>query len=390
MKFRFTVLARLSGSFAILSISRPSQLLTGLRLTIIGALLGLSLGACSGGGDSSNSTAGASVTSPASTTTASTTAAVPFFGVAGHYVEGGIFSSVPLATQAATLADLGVQSYRQDLWIPNHIDTAAATIIPGLGSKVTILPMIEAYPWNDPSLNGKQPTEESAYAYAYSLAAYAATKLAGIPMVEFGNEYDLDSHNKPILSDGEKISDYDNSTFPIWRGSLRGYLDGWRSVDTRHVTKLIANATSGWVHFGFLDGLMTGTQPDGTTGHPKITPDVIQWHWYSDGGDFENAVAASGTYNVLARLKSSYNLPIVFTEIGINQDFTEAQAQAYITKTIPELVAAKATYNVIGFNWYELYDDTSGTFGLMTDGTNQKPRYATLKSMIAAHAAMVQ
>jgi len=50
----------------------------------------------------------------------------------------------------------------------------------------------------------------------------------------------------------------------------------WRSVDTGHVTKVIANATSGWLHFGFLAGRMIGTQPDGSTGHPKIWPDVIQ------------------------------------------------------------------------------------------------------------------
>jgi hypothetical protein len=50
----------------------------------------------------------------------------------------------------------------------------------------------------------------------------------------------------------------------------------WRSVDTGHVTKVIANATSGWLHFGFLAGRMIGTQPDGSKGHPKIWPHVIQ------------------------------------------------------------------------------------------------------------------
>jgi hypothetical protein len=51
-------------------------------------------------------------------------------------------------------------------------------------STVQVLPCIIAYPWNDPSLNGGTPTEASAYAYAYTIAAHAATKFAGIPVVE--------------------------------------------------------------------------------------------------------------------------------------------------------------------------------------------------------------
>ncbi|KWZ48488.1 MULTISPECIES: beta-glucosidase [Burkholderia] len=367
------------------------------------ALLALLLSACGGGGDqakvnaaaptsnvvapasSSPSTSSSGTAAPASgaSSPSNTASALPFFGVNGHYVDGGVYASVPLATQAAHLAGLGMSVYRQDVYIPAHIDTLASTVIPGLGSNVTVLPMIQAHPWADPSLNGQQPTEASAYAYAYKLSVYAAKKLAGIPIVEFGNEYDIDSHNAPIQGDGINVSDYDNSTFPIWRGALRGALDGWRSVDTNRTTKLIANATSGALHFGFLDGLMTGTQPDGTTGHPKLTPDVIQWHWYSNGGDLENALGKTGRYNVLARLKDRYNLPIVVTEIGVNTDNSDAQIAAYIAKTIPELAAAKATYNVIGFDWYELYDDRSGAYGLLTNSAQEKPRYGLMKTAIA-------
>jgi hypothetical protein len=304
--------------------------------------------------------------------------------VNGHYVQGGIYATTPFATQAASITQLGAGFYRQDVYLPAHIDMLVNTVIPGLGSKVTVLPMIEAYPWDDPSLNGKAPTEASAYAYAYALSVYAAQKLAGIPIVEFGNEYDSDPHNAVIKGDGLNPSDFDNSTFPIYRGALRGALDGWRSVDTQHKTMLIANASTGWLNFGFLDALMTGMQPDGSTGHPKITPDAIQWHWYSNGGDFENAVAKTGgTYNVLARLKATYNLPIIFTELGVDTDNTDAQAAAYIAKTVPEMVAAKAAYNVIGFAWYELYDYKNTTFGLLNASGAPKPRYATMQSAIA-------
>lgn len=338
---------------------------------------------------STTSTPAVSAAAPPATTTpttpASTGPAIPFYGINGHYVQGGLSQSVPLSTQAASLADLGIRNFRQDMYTTQDVDTFVNTVIPGLGSNVQVQPVIIANPYNDPSLNGAAPTEASAYAYAYTISAYAATKLAGVPVVEFGNEYDLDSHNAPIASDGESITDYDNSTFPIWRGSLRGAEDGWRSVDTGRVTKVIANATSGWLHFGFLAGLMTGTQPDGSTGHPTISPDIIQWHWYQDGGDFENAIGTSGTYNVLAKLKSTYNLPIIFTEIGTSPEQSTAAQQTYITKTIAELAAAKATYNVIGATWYELYDYPNDAFGVLTSATAQKSTYPTLKSMISTN-----
>lgn len=319
---------------------------------------------------------------PAASTPA-TTAAIPFSGINEHYNYGGIYTSIPLATQASTLTDLGLTGNRQDIHTYGQIDTVANTVIPGM-SGVTVMPMIDAYPWDDPSLNGGTPTEASAYAYAYSMAAYAATKFKGVPVIEFGNEYDLDSHNQPIANDGANVSDYDNSTWPIWRGALRGYYDGWRSVDTAGTTKVIATASAGFLHLGWYQGMLNGTQPDGSTGHPVVKTDIIQLHWYSDGGDPENTWGVTGTnYNVLKSLHDAYNLPIMFTEIGINTDFTTAQAQTYISKTIPELWAAKSTYGVIGFNWYELYDDPTGNYGIMTSSAAQKPIYATIKQAVA-------
>jgi hypothetical protein len=343
---------------------------------------------------SSPAAPGSPASSPATTPTAPTaptSAAIPFYGTGAHYVQGGYSLTVPLATQAGSLADLGMKSYRQDMYAAEQIDTIKNTVMPGLGKNVQVLPMVEAYPWNDPAINGGTPTEASAYAYAYTMAAQAAVAFAGIPVVEFGNEYDLDNHNKPLTNNGVNVSDYDNSTWPIWRGAMRGAYDGWRSVDTKGVTKIINTASAGYLHLGWYKGMLTGTQPDGSTGHPVVKTDIIQLHWYSDGGDFEAANNPSNgqVYNVLAQLQAAYNLPIMFTELGINMDFSTAQGQAYINKTIPELVAAKAKYNVIGFNWYELYDDTNiggdGNFGLMSNGSTEKPTYPTMKSAIAAN-----
>jgi hypothetical protein len=70
-------------------------------------------------------------------------------------------------------------------------------------------------------------------------------------------------------------------------------------------------------------------------------------HWYQDGGDFENAIDTSGTYN--------------------------------------GLIAAKATYNAVDANWYELIDYQNDAFGVVTSGSAKKSTHATLKSMIAAN-----
>jgi Glycosyl hydrolase catalytic core len=310
---------------------------------------------------------------------------IHFYGVNCHYVQGGFYTSVPLATQAATMADLGIKVSRQDAYTSSDVNTIASTVVPGL-APVVVLPCLVFYPYNDPSVNGGTPTETTAYNYAYALAAHAATLLAGVvPVVEFGNEYDIDAHNAPIQGDGESVADFDNSTWPIWRGALRGSYDGWRSVDKTAKTKIICNATAGWLHFGWLEGMMTGTQPDGSTGHSVITPDLLQWHWYSNQGDIENATGGSGAYNVLQRLKTAYGLPIMITELGVVPG-TESTAQAFINGVVPEMAAAFASYGVVGTCWYELYEDSASPgYGLMTNGSVQKPRYATMKGAISAN-----
>ncbi|MET5115424.1 beta-glucosidase, partial [Burkholderia pseudomallei] len=49
----------------------------------------------------------------------------------------------------------------------------------------------------------------------------------------------------------------------------------------------------------------------------------------------------------------------------------------------PQLVAAKAAYHVIGFYWYELYDDRSGAYGLLSNSAQEKPRYGLMRAAIA-------
>ena len=308
---------------------------------------------------------------------------IHFYGMNSHYIDGGMYAQVPLSTQVASLQDLGIKVVRQDAYRLNDLTTLVDTVIPQM-APILVSPCLNFYPWNDPSLNGVWPTESTAYNYAYSMAAQAASLLAGkVPTVEFGNDFDIDGHAAQIGRDGTDITDYDATVFPIMRGALRGSIDGWRSVDTNRATKIMANGSGGWLHFGFLDGLFHGTAPDGSSGHPTIAPDLLAWHWYSDMGNLLAATGGTGTYNVLQRLQS-YGLPIVLTELGSRNNLDEGDAQAYMYNAINTLSSVASTYNLVGIMWYEMYDDLSGPYGLMSTGWSQKPRYTTMKNAVSA------
>jgi uncharacterized protein YmfQ (DUF2313 family) len=310
-----------------------------------------------------------------------------FWGIGGHYNAGGTSFTAPFSSQKAMMTDLGMVGMRQDAYNTGDIDNLVDVVIPGMGVNVNVLPCIVAYPWSDPAIGVGSPTEATAYAYAFGICAYAATRLAGIALVEFGNEYDIDGQNGPIALDGVDVSDYDPTWWPVFRGALRGSLDGWRSVDTHRITKCMANATSGYLHFGWTYGMLNGIQPDGTIGHPQVTPDLLQWHYYQDGGDFQEVHGLTGTYNVLAEIQARYGaMPVIFTELGSSANDQDAASQeAYITFTVAEIVAVRGRYNILGAYWYEMYDYPFDPFGVYSDAVTPKPWYSTLKAAIAAN-----
>ena len=305
---------------------------------------------------------------------------LPWFGMNGHYNLGGAYTSQSLATQASQLTALGVGSYRQDFYDSTDAATMASTVIPGL-TGITVLPLMVLNPYN----NGASGSEAAAYSYAYAQAAACAAQLKGlVPVVEIGNEFENNAIDSSV--DGNDISEYDNTIFQVFRGALRGAFDGWRSVDTTGETKLAIQGGT-WLHFGWLDGLLTGEQPDGTTGHPTVSPDIITWHWYYSMGSIINATGGSGTYNVLQELQTmGGGIPIMITEWG-NDTLTNAdQISAFIEEQIPIYGALAATYNLAGIYWYALYDLASdgGSFGLYeSDGATAYPYLATTKTTIA-------
>jgi len=54
------------------------------------------------------------------------------------------------------------------------------------------------------------------------------------------------------------------------------------------------------------------------------------------------------------------------------------------TVGMPMLAKHRSDYNIIGISWFELYDSPSDPgYGLLQDPQTPKPRYNTMKSLIA-------
>jgi hypothetical protein len=322
----------------------------------------------------SSSTGSSSSSSAPSGSTSTSSLSSMTWGVNGHWSEGGSYG-VDLATQVATLKDLGFTHYRQGIFQLSHAQTIANNV-PDM-SGIAILPTIVG----DSPLS--YANETAAYNANYTLGAGVAKLLAGkVPYYELGGEFDALCN---VTYDGSTIDQYDQSAFILCRGALRGMIDGIKAVDT--TTPIVCGATAGWLHTAFSIALWNGQQPDGTTGHPTVRWDVTMYHWYSDMG---NITDCNGTTNILAVLQQSFGKPIWITEFGCRPD-TEANVQAFITNAtdgMPMFINNRAAYNIIGVSWFELYDSGSDTgYGLLTNPTTPKPRYDTMKTILASQAS---
>jgi hypothetical protein len=135
-----------------------------------------------------------------------------------------------------------------------------------------------------------------------------------------------------------------------------------------------------------LAGCTTGCLRDCGTGLPQW--DITNYHWYYDMGDIETA----GGVNSLSVLHSAFNEPILLTEIGVQSSVSASVYDSYVGTALAEYAGAAAkTYDIIGVDWYELYNfDNNGGFlmGLYSaQGTANAGRAAAMTTAISANAA---
>jgi hypothetical protein len=350
-----------------------------LFLTLSVLLVSVTLTACGGGSSSSGSSGTSSGSGNSSSPPASTaSSSVPFYGVNGHYVDGGPYAD-NIAQQVADMKAMGVTSIRQDTY--STTDTATMASLVSSFAPIKIQPVFNVFPTTT--------DETTAYNQFYAYGQTVAGQLAGkVAVIEMMNEPEIEYFANGPTSDGSDVTQWaaSNSQWPAFRGAVRGFYAGFRSVDTTKQT-LIASPSVGWLHYGLLKGLWTGEAPDGSTGHPSATWDVTNYTWYLDDGNMEHA----GGVNVLAELKSDFNLPILLTEIGVQLSVSNSTYNSYVASSIAQYVSTAKTYNIIGVDWYELYnfEDHSGFFmGLYSSpGVVNAGRATAFATAIAANPA---
>jgi hypothetical protein len=309
------------------------------------------------------------------------TIALPYYAINAHYIQGGIFSSIPLATQAAliqTFQPNGKMGCRQDCYNASDLATIANTVVPGMGA----VPVIACF------IPNMGTTVANTYSSCHALGITAAQLLAGkIPMLEIGNEWDIASltiAGTINTTDGNLPSQYDQASMALYMAAMRGVIDGFRSIDTTGKTLLGVNNT--YIHIGFLKMLVQGTLPDGTAATYGAIPfDIITWHDYQTGGDMDSTDGFNGVQNLFTEIAALTSKPIWFSEIGGGDpSVTNSQIVTYLGVALPEMIAHA---QCAGCCYYELYDFEAayGLYSMSGSTPTAKPQVATLKAFIAAN-----
>lgn len=300
-----------------------------------------------------------------------------FYGVNGHYIQGGIYST-NIAAQVADMQYMGIKTMRQDAYSVNDISAVAAQM--SAFAPIILQPM-----FNDPVSTGM--TEANAYSASYAYGVSVANNIAGrVPIIELMNEPEnFYFPSGTPAGNGQSITDWsaNQSAWPAFRGAMRGFIDGFRSIDTTKQT-LIASPSLTWLHYGVLDGLWNGKSPNGGTGAATCRWDLTNFHWYYDMGDIENA--GNTNTNLLQTLKTMFNKQIILSEVGVQFTQSEATINSYIASQMAKYASFAATYGVIGVNWYEMYNFVpNGSFymGLFSgQGTKNSGRADAMKTVI--------
>ena len=334
-------------------------------------VMAFSVAAGKSGGTSTSASLNVTIGAAAVTTPAA--GVLPYFGINAHYVQGGVYQSIPLAQQVSLMTANGMTTCRQDCYDQPGMTALANTVIPGMKG-ITVLPVVASTPTGS--------SVSSAYTQGYQLGVAAANTFAGlVPVIEMGNEMDIACVNNNV--DGNLPSHY-NSTAPLYVAFQAGLCNGFRSVDTTGKTKVMLGGIA-YIHFGFLQMIVSNIQPNGSAmSTAPATFDMIAWHYYYTGGNMESVSGLSGTYNVFTSIAQISTKPIYFSECGIGQSSASTSTStgvAYINQAMAQMVAQP---QVVGFNFYELYDHTDG-YGLYNNSGVAYGWRPTLSSFIAAN-----
>ena len=327
------------------------------------------LAAC-GGSDSPVDAATGKAATPKSTAKAASGNGSIFYGMNGHNTNGGAYDFTSAQTQLSQLQDLGATIYRNDVYSQTSAKSLASVAKTMADGGVTLYPVMLM------SLNYN--SEDDAYNAGFAMGQQTASSYH-YQYYEVGNELEAKTLEGNV--DGTLWHQYNNWSYTLARGVIRGMIAGVKSVDGS--AKIVLGGT--WLHTAFFQMLADGSQPDGTWGHPTVSWDITSWHWYSNEGDITHACGGTGCHDVLQMLHDM-GKPIWINEFGVRPDFgSYNQIASYITGNtmMAQFVAVAPKYNIQSIQAFQLYDDGEGNYGLIEgDGTTKKPAYWSFKNFI--------
>jgi hypothetical protein len=334
----------------------------------------------SGAGARNVNVAASSATASATVNVGSALPAKIFYGMNGHmcYADGS-WSTYSKASQLAFLKDLGCTMYRADVASGFMADVIKTQLSAGgsfYNQGIGFIPVLNAVSagWTTGM------TETAAYNLGKSLGVAVATSLNGlVDYIECGNELDVPIK---IGGNGSQPSDWSQTTWPSYRGVLRGMYDGVKSINTDIQVGVNIGIP---MAYGALIMLWNGTEPNGTTGKPKLRWDFTAYHWYESSGDIEHA-GGPANVNIPQLLKDQFGVPTIFTEWGWQSN--TGNAPAYVTNAMTQYRNSanfKDKYGILCIMQYCMIDPTYGL--VQADGVTKNPAYTTAKNFIAANPA---
>ncbi|MFM0136262.1 hypothetical protein [Caballeronia grimmiae] len=294
-----------------------------------------------------------------------------FYGMNGHwdYLYTPTQTISILNAMGCTLYRLGCNSSTQQT-------SAVAKMAAAMqGTGIKILALIE-HGLTDAS-GALFSSESVAYTQAYNagMTVAAALKPYGVTMYECGNE--LTRRPQTVVnsaSAGTSVTDFNNSSWPVMRGVMRGLIDGVKAVQP--------DAKCG-INFcvadiGASDALWDGFQPDGTSGHPKVRWDITTWHNYEVYGDlFDIGSDGAGPHFDLPQYcKARYGVPFMITEWNANPEQSDAYRASFVQQRLQSFYNARKTHNIQSAMYYVL-DSGNHTFGAMINGVPIMPTYSS-------------
>ena len=286
------------------------------------------------------------------------------WGINGHPNLPWGYQDVSIVEQLALVHQLGLSSYRVDVYNAEPATVAALSQMAALAKPlgISILPVIV------PTASAFA-TAGDAYRWGHDTAAVLAAALPSLTW-EIGNE--LDAYAIKPGATGAQPSDFDDGRFDIASSVIRGMSDGIR---TDPAASRIVDITG--LHFGFLQRLSAS----------GVAWDITGEHYYVGSAATDIGGELGGVFSQLA----TFGKPLALTEYNQQQGSLLSQQSEATTLTgiIKAVSAEAAQFRIQSAYVYELLDQPGlaggeADYGLATGAGALKPAGQAVQSYFKA------